>query len=105
MNKKRRRYGSWYYNDGNEVEKWSGETTTSFMFCEQCYKKHGNALMSREIMWFDDEPIDELVKWDCPIYLDDLDEEDPFHCDHCSAPIKERESNRMEGFGFFKTQK
>jgi len=99
-----KRYGSWYTNsdlgDG-QVDEWYervGETTSNFLFCNQCYDKYGNALMTRKRMWFDDEPIGEMVEYDRPIYPEYLTREDviyheknePYKCGKCDAPIRER---------------
>ncbi len=96
MNMKRKRYGSYYTNsdtgDG-QVNEWYervGETTSNFLFCNQCYNKHGNALMTRKRMWFDDEPIGEMVEYDREIYWMNDESEDPAECDHCGALIRER---------------
>ena len=107
MNMKRKRYGSYYTNsdlgDG-QVDEWYervGETTSNFLFCNQCYDKHGNALMTRKRMWFDDEPIGEMVEYDRPIYPEYISDEDvawheknePSECQKCDAPIREKREN------------
>jgi hypothetical protein len=109
MNMKRLRYGNWYYNSGEEVDEWYEKDqrgTTNFVFCNQCYNKHGNALIMQLLerhsksYWFDyeDEPIGLLEEWDRPIYPEYLSDEDvawreknsPYECQKCDAPIREK---------------
>ena len=94
-----KRYGSYYVNsdlgDG-QVNEWyerGGEAPSNFLFCNRCYDEHGSALMTRKRMWYNDEPIGEMVEYDraiypCPWIRDES--EDPDKCDHCGALIRER---------------
>ena len=116
MNMKRKRYGSHYYNCGEEVNEWCDRTregSSSFIFCNQCYDRHGDALIMqlfekvvknhachKKTYWFnhEDEPIGSLEKWDRPIYHEAFSDEDviyyennePYECQKCDAPIREK---------------